>query len=193
MHLHILQEGLYQTFCSCWNFSLLVCPRKKRLIAFLPLAVCWGVWKIQNAKILNGTQLLPARAISHVLDFLRSISLFKPFNIQPFSVQLFHRMGGLSSSPSSHQVIILERPTHLRLNINGSSNCVTGNSGGGIILRDANRAVIFVASLFLGKASSVNAEIMVLAHGLAMLFAQNCCIVMTTIIKRCMCSVKRTN
>lgn len=82
LRFNILQGGLYQTFRYCWQFPSHINPGIRRLLAIIPLAVCWGVWKVRNSMLFDNINPMVEKAIGHALDLLRMVSVVKPFKIR---------------------------------------------------------------------------------------------------------------
>lgn len=139
----------------------------RRLIAFLPLAICWSVWRVRTAAIFNGVPPTAARAIGYVQELLHDVSMVQPFLINSSTYMLLDGFAGLRVAYMRRhiQILVWEKPCSYKLNIDGSS-IGTGEAGGGAVLRDYNGDVIFAASIFFGKATSVYAEVLALIHGL---------------------------
>lgn len=102
LKVQLLQQDIYQTFSYCWNHRVNGGAGLQRFVHLLPLAVCWGIWRVRNAYLFNNEQPRIAQVVIYTLDILCSISFVKPFSfsslmqsfrgIHTHSVQWIHKV-----------------------------------------------------------------------------------------------------
>lgn len=77
--------ALFDLCLVCWN-SKDQGPDMAYLLRYLPVIVCWSIWRVRNDCIFGATQSPPSRAIHYAISLFTSFTAFKPLRVTPRNV-----------------------------------------------------------------------------------------------------------
>ncbi|XP_027170023.1 uncharacterized protein LOC113769901 [Coffea eugenioides] len=139
------------------------------LYATLPSWICWHIWKARNKAVFEGVRLQGSEVCQAIFRDVKAV-----FEIQ------FHQLMDVHTFPELYDAIAVAAPLRygilimgwkpseagqLTLNTDGCSKGNLGMSGGGGVLRNSNGELVVAFSAFLGKQSSLRAEVLALLAG----------------------------
>ncbi|XP_071905969.1 uncharacterized protein [Coffea arabica] len=144
--------------------------RRRFLFAGLPIWICWHIWKARNRAVFEGVRM-QGRDVCQVI-FKDIKATFEIQFQQMLDVRTFPEMYDTIAMAGSQRygfLIVRWKPSaddRLTLNTDGCSKGNPGLSGGGGVLRNSNGDFLVGFSTFLGKQTSLRAEVVTLLVGL---------------------------
>lgn len=156
---------------SEWWLSKVRSPCHKELLSFIPVAICWELWKSRNRARYEGIRSGFVQKVHNVETAIKAI--FQKAAVTSKSsrmdILLLHDWGVQRKYKKAVELILVKwkrpRMGWFKLNSDGCSKGNPGESGGGCILRDDKGSMIWALTFYFGVQTNMVADTRALFNG----------------------------